>query len=124
MLFYLIEILLMPYERILEVKQNHKALLIAHVPYVIFISLALFFISKTWIGLMKLIYLVYFVRLVSFFIMVLLARHIYHVRYSTRYALNLFGFVCSTSIGLCIVGNVMHINPYISFVLFLKHIMP
>ncbi len=67
---YLIESILSPYERILEVKKRYTKLFIAYTPYIIMISALLMFNIIPSIGLLTSILLIHGVRLVSSLIMI------------------------------------------------------
>jgi hypothetical protein len=76
---YLLEALLSPYERILEVHAHYKALIYAYVPYIIMIFILYYFNFITFIGLVNMILLLQGVRLVSSLIMVYYAHQAYTI---------------------------------------------
>jgi hypothetical protein len=77
---YLIETLLLPFERIIEVKRDYFRLIIGYIPYVIIIFIITNRILITSIGTVQFIIIVHSVRLVSAFLFVYLSRRVYSVR--------------------------------------------
>lgn len=71
---YLIEMIVSPYERILEIKRRYGLLFIAYMPYVLMIVVLLSFNFISFVGLVYSLIIIHGVRLVSSFIMVYLAR--------------------------------------------------
>lgn len=67
---YMLETLLSPFERILEVKRYYVSLFIAHIPFVLFVLLTIYKDIMTSLGLLNFILLLCSVRLVSYFIIV------------------------------------------------------
>lgn len=87
---YLIEALLSPYERILEVHAQYKYLIYAYVPYIVMMIILYSFNFITFIGLVNMILLIQGVRLVSSLIMVYYAHRAYKVTipvHALRYGL-------------------------------------
>ncbi|MFI5332791.1 MAG: hypothetical protein ACHQVS_01690, partial [Candidatus Babeliales bacterium] len=76
---YLIETVLSPYERILEVHAHYKALIYAYIPYIIMISILYSFNVITFIGLVTMILIIQGVRLVSSLLMVYYAHRAYAI---------------------------------------------
>ena len=77
---YLIETLLLPFERIIEVKRDYFNLIIGYIPYAIIIFIITNRILMTSIGTVQFIIIVHSVRLVSAFLFVYLSRRVYSVR--------------------------------------------
>ncbi len=98
---YLIEVLLSPYERILEVKLRYGLLLLSYMPYIIVLTILLLRISL--IGLGNFVLMLQGVRLVSSCLMVMCARGHYGVRFPWGFASVMIGvtsacsFLCSLS---------------------------
>lgn len=67
---YLIETILSPYERILEVHAHYKYLIYAYIPYIIMMIILYSFNIITFIGLVTMILVIQVVRLVSSVLMV------------------------------------------------------
>jgi hypothetical protein len=88
---YLSETMLLPFERVLEVKRQYKSLLIAYVPYTIMIIFLLNGSIITSFGLLWSITLIHSVRLVSITIMYLIVYTRYNlslpITYITRLAI-------------------------------------
>lgn len=88
---YLLEALLSPYERVLEVKRKYIFLFYAYTPYICIILSLILSNRITSIGLLPLICIIHGVRLVSSLLMARFARVIYSVRFPIRYTLTLLG---------------------------------
>lgn len=82
---YLTEILLLPYERLLEIKQNYFLLFIAYVPYSIMLILLFTHQLNTYLGLLGTIACIHGVRLVSLLIMAVCARYYYVAQFPFRF---------------------------------------
>ncbi|MGB8366727.1 MAG: hypothetical protein WCD44_00045 [Candidatus Babeliales bacterium] len=67
---YLLETMLLPYERILEVNSNYRELLLSYIPYTIMLICIFSGISMPFLGLLGSILLMHVVRLVSLIIIV------------------------------------------------------
>ena len=74
---YLLEAVLSPYERLLEVNRNYLLLLQAYVPYIIMVGVLLLTTIIPTIGLLYTIILIHSVRLLSAFLMAYIARRVY-----------------------------------------------
>jgi hypothetical protein len=81
---YLLEVLLSPYERVLEVKLRYGLLLVSYIPYIFILSLLLMRISL--IGLQNFVLMLQGVRLVSSILMVMWVHVYYNVRFPLRFA--------------------------------------
>jgi len=66
---YLVELMLLPYERILEVKRRYKSLARAYMLYIVGLACTLFVTTVTSIGLIGSLLCVHIVRLVSLYTM-------------------------------------------------------
>ena len=77
---YLIETMLLPYERILEVNNNYKQLILSYIPYVIMLISVFSGISISFFGLLGSILLIHGVRLVSLSIIIYFV-YKYHPNY-------------------------------------------
>ena len=66
---YLAETIWIPYERLLEVKQSYRLLLVSYIPYVLFLFFLIYFLYISCIGLLPFLLLVHGVRLVTGFLM-------------------------------------------------------
>jgi hypothetical protein len=82
---YLLEVLLSPYERILEVKQRYLFLAMAYLPYVIGLFLLLY--SSMIIGLIGFVVVLQGIRLISSCIMVALVYFTYGLRFPIAFAM-------------------------------------
>ena len=87
---YLIEAILSPYERLLEVKRRYINLAIAYLPYVLFLFIIILFNIIPCIGLLRSITAIHGVRLVSLFIIMHFARHYYRIRFPLAFTLRVF----------------------------------
>lgn len=74
---YLLEIVLSPFERILETKQNYTLLCFAYIPYLVIIAASLYFKFATQMTLFPFISLLHCARLISAFLMKRYAQQIY-----------------------------------------------
>lgn len=95
---YLIESILSPYERILEVKRCYVQLFLAYTPYIIMISTMLIFNIIPLIGLVKSILVIHGVRLVSSLLMIPYAQKEYMLPFPIKFITTLF--VCCPIIWL------------------------
>ncbi len=77
----LIEIILSPYERILEVNKNYRLLACAYTPYLLIMGMLLLTNIMTSIGILDTILIIHGVRLVSALIMVCITRIYYQLHY-------------------------------------------
>jgi len=78
---YLIEAMLLPYERVLEVKRAYRYLLGVYFFYSLLLLFLIISISNTWIGIRTTIALLCCVRLVSMFLMAYASRKLFHVHF-------------------------------------------
>lgn len=74
---YLLETLMSPYERLLEVKSNYLMLAMAYAPYAIVVMALLYTQSLTFIGLLTFVLIIQGVRLVSSLLMMRFAQRTY-----------------------------------------------
>jgi len=81
---YLIESLLSPYERMLEVKRNYWMLLVAYIPYSIIILLFLFPHLLTQVGLLSTIIIIHVLRLLSYLIMIYFNKKTYLITFPVK----------------------------------------
>ena len=77
---YLIESILSPYERILEVKKRYLALILAYIPFIMFLFITLNKRILSYFGLIEFIFLLCFVRLVSSVIITWHTRRTYNLK--------------------------------------------
>lgn len=113
---YLLEVLLSPYERVLEVKREYWLLACAYIPYVV--AMVVLYSVVSWIGLVKFVACMQGVRLVSSCVMVLLARVYYGVRFPWVFTLAVLGIVCGC-VGILVVlvkiaGLYEYVTPVVS----------
>jgi O-antigen/teichoic acid export membrane protein len=87
---YLIESLLSPYERILEIKKRYAQLIIAYSPYAIMLAIGIYLNILTLIGLLGSILFIQCVRLVSSLLMIPYARREYTLRLPIKFITTLF----------------------------------
>jgi hypothetical protein len=80
---YFLEVLLSPYERVLEVKKHYTLLAYAYLPYIAL--LPLIFITMPWIGLVNVTIALQTVRLVSLLIMYVYAQQVYQLRLPVKF---------------------------------------
>lgn len=92
-LSYLIESILSPYERILEVKRRYSKLIFAYSPYLIMLIFAFYLNLLTLIGLLKSMLLIQGVRLVSSLFMIPFARAEVLLLFPLRFTVKVF-IVC------------------------------
>lgn len=97
---YMIEFMVCPYERVLEVNRRYWLLLFAYMPYIIMIVCLFLINHMTCIGLITSLLLIHGVRLVSSFIMVYLTRTRYLLYYPFAYACYVLGICIPIYIGL------------------------
>lgn len=76
---YVIELILSPYERLLEINRRYRYLIFAYIPYILVISLLLTSNVISSIGLLWTLVCIHSVRLVSALIIMYLARRSYRV---------------------------------------------
>jgi hypothetical protein len=110
-LCYIAEVLLLPYERILEIKQNYFLLCIAYVPYSIMLILLFTKQLALHFGLLGTVLLIHGVRLVSLLIMAVLAR--YH--HMVIFPLHFFITRAGVYIGLAVLihGGIQYSRPWL-----------
>ncbi len=108
---YLIESLFLPYERILEVKQEYWYIFYSYIPYVAIVAL---FISSSIIqrlGLFESILVIHAIRLMSLFAMVAFASKLYATYFPFRFILLVL--IYSSVAGLLLVPVVAYlVNGY------------
>lgn len=105
---YLIELIISPYERLLEINRRYVYLTFAYVPYIVMIVWLFNSNIISSIGLLKTLVCIHSVRLVSYLIMVCFVRISYPVHYPLRFTLLLI-FVCiSVGLGLSLL---LHLIP-------------
>jgi len=101
---YLIETMFLPYERILEVNNNYKLLILSYVPYIIMLISVFSGISIPFFGLLGSILLIHSVRLVSLSIIVYfvykhhpnyVASNLYMPNISSKYFFTFFSHLIS-----------------------------
>lgn len=126
-LCYLIQAMLTPYERVLEVKRKYTKLMISYLPY---IMMAIFFIVFDLIpsiGLLGSIIIVHTVRLVSSFLMIYFARKQFQLQFPVRFALLTFSWSCAAVTALYILFTCIFfpLSPWISsFYYHLRSLIP
>ena len=96
---YIIELMLSPYERILEVNQRYLLLIYAYTPYIIMLIIGFYSNHITYIGLVGSVMIIHSVRLVSSGLMVYFSRARYHLLFPLRFVLFYSG-VCLMLVGL------------------------
>jgi len=92
-IFYLIESILSPYERILEVKQRYWLLAQAYVPYIVLFCAAAGSKLIPYCGLFHAVLIIHAVRVLSFLIMAFLVKNYYHLSFPFRKVF--FAFFCT-----------------------------
>lgn len=100
---YLIEALLSPYERMLEVHAHYKALVYAYVPYIIMMFILYSFNFLTFIGLVNTILLIQGVRLVSSLIMAYYAHRSCNITLPMRSFYNVAWYCGIVGIPVCVI---------------------
>lgn len=104
---YMIELIISPYERLLEIKREYRLLLFAYMPYIIIVYYLFFYSIISSIGLLRTLICIQGVRLVSSTITLLLARRKYHILYPLRLVLPIIiGCCVSVLLILCIIDLV------------------
>ena len=93
---YLVEAMLSPYERILEVKRRYWMLAIAYIPYVVFVIAIFLFKTVSLLGLVGTIIFVHTIRLTSYLIMQYIVRTGYNLAFPVKHIAKL------TAIAVCI----------------------
>lgn len=86
---YVLESLLSPYERVLEVKERYSRLIIAYMPYVVMIITVLSLNPIPLIGLLGFAFFIQGVRLVSSFLLVFFARSQYRLPFPFLFTIKL-----------------------------------
>jgi hypothetical protein len=104
---YLIESLFLPYERMLEVKQQYWYLFFCYIPYLMIIIMFLSSSIIDSLGLFESIVMIHMIRLVSLFAMVFCARRLFRVSFPARHILLILG------VSLCIVGALYPLTRYL-----------
>jgi len=99
-LCYLVQTMLTPYERVLEVKRKYTKLMVAYLPYVVMVLFFFVFDLIPSIGLLGSIVFVHGVRLVSSFLMIHFARRQFQLRFPVRFALLTFVGSCTACMAL------------------------
>ncbi|MDR3550410.1 MAG: hypothetical protein P4L31_03285, partial [Candidatus Babeliales bacterium] len=113
---YLIELVVSPYERMLEIERRYILLLLSYAPYILMIlSFVCFHSWITYIGLVTCVLIIHLVRLVSAFAMVYFARTRYtHIEFPIAYIIKVI-IVCMP-IGIFLYFILTHfafIMPYV-----------
>jgi hypothetical protein len=103
---YLLEVLLSPYERLLEVKRKYRLLMISYAPYILMISLLFYLVP--FFGLLGFVCIMQGVRLVSSLLMSLCAHWYYKPTFAWRHTSVLFGIYSSLAIGLHVITSYFH----------------
>ena len=116
-LCYLVQTMLTPYERVLEVKRKYKNLMVSYLPYMI---MSLFFFKFNLIssiGLIGSIIIVQSVRLVSSFLMIHFARKEFQLQFPVRFALLTFAWSCAVYMALYFIVTfiLFPLFPWLSF---------
>jgi len=107
---YIAEVLLLPYERILEINHNYWLLFLAYIPYGIMLVLLFTQQLNMILGLLGAIICIHIVRLVSLCMMVAFAHYHYHLKFPFRYFLkHAFIYVC---IALCTHSSLEYVKPW------------
>jgi len=106
---YLIEVLLSPYERMLEVKQRYLLLMVAYAPYIV--GVLFLFYSIPFIGLQSFILIMQGVRLVSSFIMSWFAYRNYHLSFPWDHLIRLVVIWLMIVVGISVICK--GLSPYI-----------
>lgn len=104
---YLIESLLIPFERVLEVKQNYRYLLYAYAPYIGGVIALAIGMLRYEVTLLEALSGIHAVRIVSMFCMAVLARRAYNIAFPFGYALKM---------GTIIAGSAYSISKIIMYV--------
>lgn len=102
---YLLQVLISPYERILEVKKKYIVLMIAYLPYLFFVPLFLYFNHPSPISLFYSVLLVQSIRLISALMMAIFVRYTFSLKYPFFLAIIFFSFSCSLSFLICKIGH-------------------
>ena len=87
---YLVEAMLLPYERVLEVKRAYRYLLAIYFFYSLLLLFLIIGMSNSWIGIKSTIALLCCVRLVSMLMMVYAARKLYFVHFPFKSLVSFF----------------------------------
>lgn len=87
---YLIEVIFLSYERVLEIKRRYLLLMLSYIPYIVIVFLLVFGYVVPFLGLLGTIALVHGVRLVSLTCIVLFARHYYQLIFPLYFVLSRF----------------------------------
>lgn len=112
----LTEIILSPYERILEVNKNYRLLACSYMPYLLVMSLLLLTNIMTSIGILGAVLIIHAVRLVSALIMVCITRIYYGLHYPIFYLLLITGVTwAGTIIIIYSIDNILPLLlPYLT----------
>jgi hypothetical protein len=110
---YLIEYIVSPYERVLEIKRQYITLMYAYMPYIFMIVILLSTSFITSIGLLGTILMIHVVRLVSSFIMVFFVRRKYALSYPLHFALILSSICVLIYIPLYILVSLLPLHLFL-----------
>ena len=95
---YMLEIILSPYERILEVQRNYSQLFKAYTPYILGYGFLIFSQAPTWMTLFQFIALTQVLRLVSSCLMAYYAQRSYQLPFPVSNTCIILGICCIISL--------------------------
>jgi len=104
---YLVESLLSPYERILEVKRHYPTLAIAYLPYIVFIISILCFPIIPIMGLLWTIVLIHAVRFASYLIMLSIVRTQQKLTFPVAYTIKLLLITIAISASVSLTSKLV-----------------
>ncbi len=105
---YLVEVMLLPYERLLEVKRKYKYLLSVYAFYSLLLMILIFACSSSLIGMRVTIALLCTVRLVSLLIMAYISRSLFQVQFPFKSFFN--RMVICVGVGIILIPILYLLN--------------